>query len=114
MPGDRAAQRCLNPLEKAGAGRQLPHQIVVPGNNPSAGFCRMCPGFFRQKKITCKKKTTKNRKGDTSRTSSQGLKLSSGPSNNKKGDRDINENTKNAVKEEKPAKLKVPAGAITK
>ena len=60
------------------------------------------------------KKTTKNRKGDTSRTSNQGRKLSSGPTNDKKGDRDINENNKNVVKEEKPAKLKVPAGAVIK
>ena len=69
---------------------------------------------FYTKENNMQRKTTKNRKGDTSRTSSQGRKLTSGPRNNKKGDRDINENTKNAVKEEKPAKLKVPAGAITK
>ena len=69
---------------------------------------------FYTKENNMQRKTTKNRKGDTSRTSSQGRKLSSGPGNNKKGDRDINENTKNAVKEEKPAKLKVPAGATIK
>ena len=56
----------------------------------------------------------KTRKGDTSRTSSQGRKLSSGPKNTKKGDRDINENTKNAVKDEKPKRKRIPAGAITR
>ena len=58
--------------------------------------------------------TTKNRKGDTGRTSSQGRKLSSGPKNNKKGSRDINDDTKNNVREEKPRKKRIPAGAITK
>lgn len=60
------------------------------------------------------KQSMKTRKGDTSRTSSQGRKESSGPKNNKKGNRDINENTKNAVTNEKPKKRRIPAGAITK
>jgi hypothetical protein len=61
------------------------------------------------------KQSSKNRKGDTSRTSSQGRKRSSGGSLAKeKGDPDVNENTKNRVKDEKPGKLKVPAGAITR
>lgn len=60
------------------------------------------------------KLTTKNRKGDTSRTSSQGRKLSSGPKNNKKGDRDVNEDTKNLVRDEKPRRKRIPAGAITR
>jgi len=61
-----------------------------------------------------KKQSTKTRKGDTSRTSSQGRKLSSGPKTNKKGSRDINEDTKNQLREEKPKKKKIPAGAITR
>ena len=61
-----------------------------------------------------KKQSTKIRKGDTSRTSSQGRKLSSGPKTNKKGSRDVNEDTKNQVIEEKPKKKRIPAGAITK
>jgi hypothetical protein len=60
------------------------------------------------------KQSAKTRKGDTSRTSSQGRKLSSGPKNNKKGSRDINEDTKNPVRDEKPRKKRIPAGAITK
>jgi len=60
------------------------------------------------------KQTAKARKGDTSRTSSQGRKLSSGPKTNKKGNRDINEETKNQVREEKPRKKRIPAGAITR
>ena len=60
------------------------------------------------------KQTTKDRKGDTSRTSSQGRKLSSGPKTNKKGSRDINEDTKNNVREEKPRRKRIPAGAITR
>jgi len=56
----------------------------------------------------------KSRKGDTSRTSSQGRKLSSGPKNNKKGSPDKNEDTGNAVREEKPRKKRIPAGAITR
>jgi len=59
--------------------------------------------------------STKNRKGDTSRTSSQGRKQSSGGRlTKKKGSPDINEDTKNQVKEEKSKKLKVPARAIMK
>ena len=61
-----------------------------------------------------KKQSTKTRKGDTSRTSSQGRKLSSGPKTNKKGSRDVNEDTKNQLREEKPKKKKIPAGAITR
>ncbi|HJS54085.1 MAG TPA: hypothetical protein VJ765_06055 [Chitinophagaceae bacterium] len=60
------------------------------------------------------KYSKQTRKGDTSRTSSQGRKLSSGPKKNKKGDPDINEDTKNQVKIEKPNRRRVPAGAITK
>lgn len=61
------------------------------------------------------KQSSKNRKGDTSRTSSQGRKQSSGGNiAKKKGDPDINENTKNRVKDEKPKKLRVPAGAVTR
>ena len=60
------------------------------------------------------KQSTKTRQGDTSRTSSQGRKLSTGPKNNKKGSRDMNENTKNQVREEKPGKKRIPAGAITR
>ncbi len=60
------------------------------------------------------KQSKKTRKGDTSRTSSQGRKLSSGPKNNKKGDPDINEDTKNPIKEEKPKKIRIPAGDITR
>ena len=56
----------------------------------------------------------KTRKGNTSRTSSQGRKLSSGPKNTRKGDRDIKEETKNAVKDEKPKRKRIPAGAITR
>ena len=61
------------------------------------------------------KQSAKNRKGDTSRTSSQGRKQSSGGSlTKKKGSPDINENTKNEVRAEKPRKLKVPTRAITR
>ena len=61
------------------------------------------------------KQTTKNKKGDTSRTSNQGRKLSSGGTlNKKKGNPDKDEHTKNEVKEEKPRKLKVPARAIVR
>ena len=60
------------------------------------------------------KQSIKTRKGDTSRTSSQGRKLSSGPKTDKKGSADINEGTKNRVKEEKPKRKRIPAGAITK
>ena len=60
------------------------------------------------------KRSTKTRKGDTSRTSSQGRKLSSGPKSNKKGSADINEKTKNPVREEKPRKKRIPAGAIVR
>ena len=60
------------------------------------------------------KQPLKIRKGDTNRTSSQGRKLSSGPKNNKKGNPDINEDTKNPVKDEKPKRRRIPAGAVTK
>lgn len=61
------------------------------------------------------KQSAKNRKGDTSRTSSQGRKQSSGGNAaKKKGNPDINENTKNEVKAEKPRKLRVPAGTVTR
>ena len=61
------------------------------------------------------KRSTKNRKADTSRTSNQGRKIASGQNQNKKrGSSDINEDTKNAVKDEKPKRRKVPAGAITR
>lgn len=56
------------------------------------------------------KKSKPGRKGKTSRTSSQGRKLSSGPKSNKRGNRDINENTKNAVSEEKPKKKRIVTG----
>lgn len=60
-------------------------------------------------------RSIKNRKGDTSRTSSQGRKESSGGRlTKKKGSPDRNENTKNQVKEEKPRKLRVPAKAIVR
>ena len=57
-----------------------------------------------------KKQSKGGRKGKTSRTSSQGRKLSSGPKNNKRGNRDINENTKNPVSEEKPKKKRIVKG----
>lgn len=56
------------------------------------------------------KRSKKARKGDTSRTSSQGRKLSSGPKSNKKGAPETNENTKNLVKEEKPKKRRIVKG----
>ena len=56
-----------------------------------------------------------SRKGDTSRTSSQGRKQSSGGTlAKKKGNPDINEDTKNTVKDEKPKKRRIPTGAIIK
>ncbi len=62
-----------------------------------------------------KKQSAKNRKGNTGRTSSQGRKLASGGRQNKfKGSPDINEDTNNQVKDEKPKKKRIPAGAITK
>lgn len=61
------------------------------------------------------KQSAKTRKGDTTRTSSQGRKQSSGGRlSKKKGAPDRNEDTKNQVKEEKPKKLKVPARAIVR
>jgi hypothetical protein len=57
-----------------------------------------------------KKRSMKTRKGDTSRTSSQGRKLSSGPKSNKKGAPETNDNTKNLVKEEKPKKKRIVTG----
>ena len=61
------------------------------------------------------KQSNKTRKGDTSRTSSQGRKLSSGGTQNKRnGNPDINEDTKNRVKDEKPRRKRIPAGAKTK
>ena len=61
------------------------------------------------------KQSTKNRKGDTNRTSNQGRKLASGHNQSKRrGSDDINEDTKNAVKDEKPKRRKVPVGAITR
>jgi len=61
------------------------------------------------------KQSKKTRKGDTSRTSSQGRKVASGGTQNKRnGNPDINEDTKNPVKDEKPKKKRIPAGAITK
>lgn len=56
------------------------------------------------------KQSKRGRKGDTSRTSSQGRKLSSGPKNNKKGNREVNENTKNLTIEEKPKKKRIVTG----
>ena len=56
------------------------------------------------------KKSKGGRKGNTSRTSSQGRKFSSGPRKNKKGNPDINENTKNPVREEKPKKNRIVKG----
>ena len=56
------------------------------------------------------KQSKRGRKGNTSRTSSQGRKLSSGPKNNKKGNREINENTKNLAIEEKPKKKRIVKG----
>jgi hypothetical protein len=56
----------------------------------------------------------KSRKGDTSRTSNQGRKLSSGPKTDKKGSPDINEDTKNPIKGEKPRRKRIPTGAITR
>ena len=61
------------------------------------------------------KQSKKTRKGDTSRTSSQGRKLASGgPQNKTKGSPDMNEDTKNQVKDEKPKKKRIPPGAITR
>ena len=57
----------------------------------------------------------KTRKGDTGRTSGQGRKLASGGNKNKKkGGPDINEDTKNMVKDEKLKRKRIPAGAITR
>lgn len=56
------------------------------------------------------KKTKEGSKGKTSRTSSQGRKLSSGPKKDKKGNREINENTKNLAIEEKPKKRRIVKG----
>jgi hypothetical protein len=56
------------------------------------------------------KQSKRGRKGNTSRTSSQGRKLSSGPKKNKKGNPDINENTKSPVKEEKTKKKRIVTG----
>ena len=56
------------------------------------------------------KQSKRGRKGNTSRTSSQGRKLSSGPKKNQKGNRDINEHTKNPVREEKPKKNRIVKG----
>ena len=51
-----------------------------------------------------------SRKGDTSRTSSQGRKLSSGKASlNKKGDAKINADTKSPVREEHESKKRKPA-----
>jgi len=61
------------------------------------------------------KQSAKNRKGDISRTSSQGRKESSGGTTaKKKGNPDRNENTGNEIKDEKRRKLRVPARAIVK
>jgi hypothetical protein len=69
--------------------------------------------FIESKKQIMQKQTAKNRKGDTSRTSSQGRKQSSGGSpTKKKGNRDLNENTKNEVRAEKPRRKRIPARAI--
>jgi hypothetical protein len=57
-----------------------------------------------------RKQSKGGRKGNTSRTSNQGRKLSSGPKNNKKGNREINENTKNFAIEEKPKKRRIVKG----
>ena len=56
------------------------------------------------------KQSKRDRKGNTSRTSSQGRKLSSGPKEHQKGNREINENTKNPVSEEKPKKNRIVKG----
>ena len=56
------------------------------------------------------KQSKGGRKGKTSRTSSQRRKLSSGPKNNKKGNREINETTKNLAIEEKPKKKRIVKG----
>jgi hypothetical protein len=56
------------------------------------------------------KKTKRGRKGNTTRTSGQGRKLSSGPAKAKKGNRNINQNTKNVVIEEKPKKKRIVKG----
>ena len=51
-----------------------------------------------------------SRKGDTSRSSSQGRKLSSGKASlTKKGDAEINDDTKNPVREEHENKKQKPA-----
>ena len=55
-----------------------------------------------QKKNT----TSKERKGDTSRTSSQGRKLSSGSDLSKRGDPERDENTKNEISESRRKPLK--------
>ena len=61
------------------------------------------------------KQSGKNRKGDTTRTSSQGRKQSSGGTTaRKKGNPDRNENTGNNIKDEKPRKLRIPAKAIVR
>ena len=58
------------------------------------------------------KQSTKSRKGDTSRTSNQGRKYSYGDDPGKtKGNREINEDTKNTVKEEQERKKKHIPGA---
>ena len=61
------------------------------------------------------KQSVKNRKGDTGRTSSQGRKESSGGIvTKKKGNPDMNEDTKNALKDEKPKRRRIPSGAIVR
>jgi hypothetical protein len=60
-----------------------------------------------------RKHSHENRKGDTSRTSSQGRKRASGGTTTKrKGNPDINENTRNELKDVKTRKLRIPAKAI--
>ena len=71
--------------------------------------------FAVPKEFVMQKQSVKNRKGDTSRTSSQGRKMASGGAPKKRDSNpDINEDTKNAVKDEKPRKKRIPARAITK
>ena len=60
-------------------------------------------------------RSAKNKKGDTSRTSNQGRKESSGGTTaKKKGNAKRNVNTGNEIKDEKRKKLRVPAKALVR
>jgi len=57
--------------------------------------------------------TAKKRKGDTSRTSNQGRKLSAGGDKaKKKGNPEINENTKSPVADKQKSKKQMPDESV--